>query len=147
MVRVKNRYIVAQLLFNAGSKEKLNDINARDIQMALREKISELYGDVGVGAFGNSTFVKFYESQHSKIFVVRTTRESQGEAHLALSCIAKIKDADLTVRSLVVHSCSRTCTAGLTTFITKYFDVTDLKGVCKDAVLPNILNNVMNVEL
>ncbi len=133
MVRVKNRYIIAQLMWNSGSKEKFDELLSRDIQSVLRDKIVELFGDVGVGEFGNSTLVKYFESQYSKILVIRTTRESQQNAHLALSCITKIKEIDVTLRSISVHSCPRTCAESLKTLLGVYFEKTELKAVADKA--------------
>jgi RNase P/RNase MRP subunit POP5 len=147
MVRLKNRFIIAQLVYNTGSKDKFNEISSRDVQVVLKEKIIELYGDIGVGEFGNSTLVRYFEIGHSKIIVIRTTREAQSEAHLAMSCVVKIKDVDVTLRSLSIHSCPRTCMDGLKTVLGVYFDNNDLKGVDKDDTLQLILDNLSTVDL
>ncbi len=147
MVRLKNRFIVGQVVWNNGSKDKFSDICLKDIQLALRDKIIELFGDVGVGEFGNSTTVKFLDSEFSKIFVFRTTRDCQSNAHFALSCITKLKDVDVTLRSLSVHSCPRTCVEGLKTVFGVFFANTTLKNIDREAAENKLVNMLTTVEL
>lgn len=107
MVRIKNRYIIAQFLpTKTTTSIKFATL---DIQIALRDKISELYGDCGAGTFGNNTYVKFHEDALSNIFIVRTSREDEAKVHFALNCIAKIKEEAIVIRTLSVKSTSRTC--------------------------------------
>ena len=43
-------------------------------QSSLRDKIKELFGEVGAGHIGSSTMVRFMDGEYHKIVVVRTTR-------------------------------------------------------------------------
>ena len=51
MVRLKHRYIIAQILPAVSVKysaiHKFHPVTARDIQASLRSAIQELYGDIG----------------------------------------------------------------------------------------------------
>ena len=147
MVRLKNRFLICQLMLNGGSKEKFNDLAAKDIQLALRDKISELFGDFGAGEFGSSTQVKIFESQFTKFVVIRTTRDNQHEAHLAVSSISRMKDVDITLRSLAVHSCPRTCLKSLKDLLSTYFTGIDLKDVDKAVAENTIVKMFDTVEL
>lgn len=107
MVRIKNRYILAQFMPTKATSS-LN-FSTLEIQNALREKIQELYGEIGVGTFGNNTFVKYHEDNLSNIFIVRTSRDDQQKVQLALNCLGKIKEDTFVIRTLSVKSCARTC--------------------------------------
>lgn len=116
MVRIKNRFILAEIMLPPSlgrkSQEAHIHLSVKDIQNAIREKIKELYGDIGVGDLGNSTVVKYFDRELSHIFILRTLRENQIKVHFAISCINKIKDVDLTIRTIVIKSCPRTCQEG-----------------------------------
>lgn len=129
MVRIKNRFIIVQLLENintASYGKKLNPSNsnnsstssgnevlAKDIQSSVRDKIQELFGDIGAGEFGEMTFVRFYDPQISNIVVLRTPRGAEKNVMFALSSISKIKARELTFRTVSLHGCSRTCIKSL----------------------------------
>ena len=147
MVRIKNRYIVAQLLWNSGPKEKFNEIGVKELQVLLREKIIELYGDIGAGEFGNSTLIKYFEAEHSKIMVVKTTRDGEHNVRFALSSMNKVKDVDLCVRSLTVKSCSRTCNEALKECLRVYFEKAGSKIVDNEQQLAAVYDSLAVVEL
>ena len=66
MVRIKHRYIIAQMLFDPTNAAKVVEyVSSRDILSILREKISGLFGDVGAGEFGASLALKFHDSGDS----------------------------------------------------------------------------------
>ena len=104
MVRLKNRYLVCQALPNISSKvQSRNSLSARDIQAKLREIIQELYGDVGLGEFGQATYVRYFDPKYSNICVVKTTREAQTKVHFALSCITVVAEINVIFRSLLIE--------------------------------------------
>jgi RNase P/RNase MRP subunit POP5 len=118
MVRLKNRYIIAQAVNSYG---KNYEIGSNDIQTSLREKIRELFGDIGFGEYGNNTYVRFFDPK-SKIFVVRTTRDGESNTHLSMSCVTKVKELSFVLRSLNVKSCTRTCIATLQNILLIYYN-------------------------
>jgi RNase P/RNase MRP subunit POP5 len=127
MVRVKYRYIVCQIMFNDASNNASKrfekgggEIFAKDIQLAIRESIQEVYGDSGMGEFGDTTFVKFFDSENSHMAVIRTSRGSERNVMFCLSCVCKIKSSDLVFRTLSVNSCSRTCIKSLRRVVKLY---------------------------
>lgn len=109
-------------MWNSGSKEKFNEIGVKELQVLLREKIVELYGDIGFGEFGNSSIIKFFDIEYSKILVVKTTRDGEHDVRFALSCMNKVKEVDICIRSLTIKSCSRTCTEAVRECLRVYFE-------------------------
>lgn len=109
MVRLKHRWIVGQILYENTST---GEVTASEIQIALREKIQILFGDVGAGSFGNSTMVRFFDKETS-IFVVRTTREACKDVWFAMSCISCIQKLNIIIRVIRVSGSVRTCAKSL----------------------------------
>ena len=107
MVRLKHRYVVAQLLLDPSLGEP-EELSGRDVISAVREQLQLLYGDMGAGEFGGNTLLKFYDA-NTQMFVVRTAREAEHQVRLALSTVTQIKQNSLVVRSLGVAGSSRTC--------------------------------------
>lgn len=147
MVRIKNRYIVAQLLWNSGPKEKFNEIGIKDLQVLLREKIIELYGDVGVGEFGSSSIIKFFDIEHSKILVLKTTRDGEHDVRFVLSCMTKVKEVEICIRSLTIKSCTRTCTEALKECLRVYFEKAGAKIEDNERKLNALYDSLAIVEL
>jgi RNase P/RNase MRP subunit POP5 len=128
MVRIKNRYIIGQIMLPSQKKKggELIDskplILMKDLQSSLKDKVAELFGEIGAGEFGNSTVIKYFDSENSLVFVVRMPRESEQQVHMAISCVTAIRDkTDLVLRSLHVKSCPRTCTAALKETMIVYY--------------------------
>jgi len=117
MVRIKHRYILAQVLLDpAAAPASIGDITAHDIISTLREKISSLYGDVGAGDFGSSVAVKYFDQAAAPaaerctyIFVLRCAREAEQQVRFALCTVSSIKRTALILRTLGVAGSSRTC--------------------------------------
>lgn len=139
MVRLKHRYITAQILPNertfSSSSSSGDSLNQNMLQSTLRDKIRNLFGDVGSGDFGGSTYVRFFDSEYSQIMVIRTTREGESNVHFALSCITKIESSNakggsntdsindsFIIRTLCVNSCVRTCMKSLRETFKVYLD-------------------------
>lgn len=113
-MRIKNRYIIAQHISTGPHQASITQLEQSNLQMkdfhtALKAKITELFGEIGSGEFGNNTMVKYYDSSYTRLLVVRTSRKDEEKVLLALSCLTKVRDVDVVVRSLRVSSCSRTC--------------------------------------
>ena len=109
MVRVKYRFIIAQLLpVSANLKEKIHSHRIRELQQAIKDKIQELYGDIGSGEIGQVTSVKYFENLYTHIFVVKTLRELESRVEFALSCINRLDQQNLVIRTIVSQGCERT---------------------------------------
>ena len=106
MVRFKNRWLVAQILFE--SDELICSFTANEISSAIREKIQMLFGDVGVGNFGSSAVI-FYDSVFN-VFVFRTTRDALNDAWFSISCTSTIRKVPMVIRVLNTAGSARTCT-------------------------------------
>ena len=121
MVRVKHRYLIAHYLPNTPTASlPAAGIKSRDIQQSLRDKIQELYGDMGSGEYGQNTMVK-YVDEVSHVCVIRMPKEAQIQVHFALSCLQKVKDADVIFHSVAIKSCSRTCMQALGEVLTRVY--------------------------
>ncbi len=109
MVRVKYRFIIAQLLpVSANLNEKIHSHRIRELQQAIKDKIQELYGDIGSGEIGQVTSVKYFENLYTHIFVVKTLRELESRVEFALSCINRLDQQNLVIRTIVSQGCERT---------------------------------------
>jgi RNase P/RNase MRP subunit POP5 len=150
MVRLKHRYIIAQTVLGPTAKLQGNlMLTSREIQSELRSKIHELYGDVGLGEFGQATYVRYLDGKYSSIFVVKTTREAQIKVHFALSCLSELAGVQLCIRTLSVSSCPRTCTQALTELFSAYFQhCTDNLSVTERVVAEEVVRkNISGLEL
>eukprot|EP01038_Epipyxis_sp_PR26KG_P008278 gene8278-11206_t len=154
MVRIKNRFLTCQLLLNypQGSDPSRNlttaaqYISIRDIHDGIKEKIKELFGEIGLSGFGGNNFIRYFDQEYgSYIFIIRTSREYLNQMWLALSCVTKVNNQDIVIRSLAVNSCVRTCTIKIREILTTYFDnssnVTTTANN-KNAVLNRIIANI-----
>jgi RNase P/RNase MRP subunit POP5 len=127
MVRLKHRYLIAQILplyqrssGTDGSNQKIISINR--ILELVRQKILELYGEMGIGDFGQQLVIKYYEHEYSRILVIKVPRGCQKHVQLALSCISTVDDVPLIIRTLHTSSCPRTCLGKLTPLIKRYVE-------------------------
>jgi len=110
MVRIKHRYIIAQLLSNGDDENVFKNISLQDILTACREKLSELYGDISVGLYGKNMTIKYFDSSmESYIFILRVPREAENQARLSLACVNHIKKIACITRTLGVTGSERTC--------------------------------------
>lgn len=108
MVRLKHRYIIGQVLLD-GLHEVSLTFSAKDISIAIKDKILALYGDIGAGNFGNSLSIRFNESKYSRVFVLRCPREFEMETRFAMSCVTQIKSHSVSFRTIEIAGCERTC--------------------------------------
>ena len=105
MVRIKHRYIIAQVLVEARYPSEFSN---KDIIVSIREKIQMLSGDLGSGSFGNNSTIRLYDDT-SKIFVLRVPREAELEVRLATCSVTSVKKSNAIIRVLAVAGCIRTC--------------------------------------
>lgn len=115
MVRLKNRFIIAQVIENNGQSIVKNDLNfgSNDIHLLLKEQIKELFGDVGLGEIGQRTAVKYFDVKYSRLLLLKTTRDAESKVRFALSNVSRIRDQSITIRSLSVNSTPRTTLTSL----------------------------------
>jgi RNase P/RNase MRP subunit POP5 len=105
MVRIKHRYVIAQALHES---EPAEELTGRELILVIREKLQLLYGDMGAGEFGGNTTIKFFDG-NTQIYVLRTAREAEHSARLAMSTVTQVKGSPLVLRTLSVAGCGRTC--------------------------------------
>jgi RNase P/RNase MRP subunit POP5 len=150
MVRLKHRYIIAQVLPDTSSRfvQGKTSVTSRDIQSVVRDKIQELYGDVGLGEFGQASYIKYYDAKYSNIFVIKTTREAQVKVHFALSCIAEVSEVHLMIRSLSVNSCPRTCMESLKKLFESHFQAAEFTTELERMAATQVVDkNLSSLEL
>jgi RNase P/RNase MRP subunit POP5 len=111
MVRVKYRYIIGQVMMDPSVKHP-EDVSGRSLLSVVREKIAQLYGEVGNAQLGSTLVLKLYDGEKgTEIFIFRCLREAEEGVRYALSTISIIKRAVLILRTLAVCGSSRTCMA------------------------------------
>lgn len=122
-MRLKNRYLIAQLIEENDSKgESAVSLSSNDIIGAIRDSIQNIYGDIGAGLYGMSATIRYFDSESSrKIFVLRVQREFYRQVWFAMSCISSIKRVFLSIRMLTVAGCGRTCTAKIIGIMDRLF--------------------------
>jgi hypothetical protein len=112
-----------------------------------QEKISQLFGDCGLGFFGSTTQLKHFDSERG-LFVLRAPRDSFSEVHFALTSICEVKKKPIVTRVLSVSSCNRTCREKLIQTYTTYVELDDsLLKAHKDQLWPNLLQRISTVDL
>ena len=113
MVRLKHRYLIGQVIddssiFSVDAAHQ-SVITSRDIQSTFADTICKLYGDVGSGAFGSSTAVKYFD-QNLNVYVIRTSRDHLTQVQFALTCMTSAKKtSNLIFQTLAVAGSARTC--------------------------------------
>jgi RNase P/RNase MRP subunit POP5 len=120
-MRIKHRYLISQILVEKNSNKIISkELTNQDIIFIIKEKIKELFGDVGFGSFGKILSLKFFDPQ-TNIFVIRIPREFEMSLRYTLICLSQIKSFTCMVRTLEVCGSSRTCVDKLkNTFIILY---------------------------
>ena len=144
-MRLKRRYIICQALAQEESDPASGEeYNARDLQNAIKEKVENLFGDIGLGSFGTSSMITVFDIK-TKIFVVRTPREAETNVRLALACITMVKAKSLILRTLGVAGCARSCIEKLrVTFNTQVLNsnVSDALKKERNLFYTNLLGNL-----
>jgi len=122
-------------------------VGEADLQSIIKDKISQLFGDCGLGLFGSTTRVRLFDSERL-IFVLRAPRESFNEVFFALTSICDIKKKPIVTRVLSVCSCVRTCRDKLTQVYATYTELDDsLSQSEKDDSYASILNRISATDL
>ena len=127
MVRLKQRYIIGQVMFDPSAKHR-EEVTSRSLLSAIREKIGQFYGEVGTAQLSTSMVVKFHDGEcdsgghGTQLFIIRCAREAEQSIRFAMSAITFIKRCTLILRSLSVSGSSRTCISTTEDIITKAID-------------------------
>lgn len=126
MVRLKHRYIICQVIseptFNNNNNistltnfdnEIINkqDYNTREIQSMIKEKIHIMWGDYG-SMYSSGIAIKFYD-EHTKIFILRISREAETEVRFSLSLITTLRKTNVIVRTLAISGSRTKCLENL----------------------------------
>jgi RNase P/RNase MRP subunit POP5 len=113
----------------------------------MQEKMSQLFGDCGLGLFGSVTHVKFFDSERL-IFIIRAPRDSFNEVHFALTSICEMKKKSMVARVLSVCSCNRTCREKIKQLYFTYIELdSGLSQTQKDQHHATTLNRISSVDL
>lgn len=149
MVRVKYRFLICQLLpaYYLDKDKNISGVKLKDLQQSIKDKIQELYGDIGVGEVGQATTVKYLESQFCHIFIVKTLRELENQVLFTLSCINKIKDVDVVIRTVTTRSCERTAVEDVKNIFQKAFAHVEIGEGDRTRMLDDVLKIVDIISL
>lgn len=99
MVRVKRRYIVFEVIPNDPKCHRLT-LSEKDIIDAIRQSVSQLYGDFGLASVQQTTQLKRF-SPATRTGVVATKRVNYGLTLTALPLIRRVRQTDCIFR--VIH--------------------------------------------
>ena len=71
MVRIKQRYILGELVFEDGNMLDLNQLTQRKVLENFRRSVHELYGDIGMAKIQPNFFSKFVISiKYSRVLTL-----------------------------------------------------------------------------
>jgi ribonuclease P/MRP protein subunit POP5 len=123
LMRLKHRYLIAQILSNeAKDFDDSSSITSKEIISAIRDSIQELYGDVGMGTFGVSAIIKYFDPNATRrVFIVRVNREFITQVWYAISITSAIKKYACTLRCLCVAGSLRTCSKKALSLMSEHF--------------------------
>jgi len=105
-MRFKNRYILAEFIFDDGQVDQ--SLTTSHIFKQLREQIELEFGDVGAGLVQHSLNVKYY-NPITGLAIVRVIREYLHLAKHALLNLNAVRDRTVVVRTLHVAGTIRRC--------------------------------------
>jgi RNase P/RNase MRP subunit POP5 len=107
-MRLKHRYIIAQILLNSNYKQN-EQITTRDLINAFRDKATTLFGEVGAGEFANHANIKFFDDECLNVFIMRVARDAEVNACFAFTCITAVNTVNVTIRVLNISSTVANC--------------------------------------
>ena len=118
-----------------------------DVCVCMQEKISQLFGDCGLGLFGSVTHVKFFDTDRL-LFIIRAPRDSFSEVHFALTSICDIKKKSIVPRVLCVCSCNRTCREKMLQLYARFIEFdSSISQSEKDQQQTATLSRISSVDL
>ncbi|EIM20680.1 hypothetical protein WALSEDRAFT_69607 [Wallemia mellicola CBS 633.66] len=111
MVRFKNRWIIAEIIFpdsppfeDSPNTEKRLD--GKQILQSIRRNIAHNFGDHGAGSVANSLSLK-YHSAITRLCIFRIAREYKDMLHAALTLTTSLSEYDVCIRVLHVSGTIR----------------------------------------
>ena len=105
MVRVKQRYILGELIFDNESIDNnvklVNIMGQKELQDHFKQEVSDLYGDLGHAKIAGNFMMKFWNVE-TKVFILRVGRENEQMVTSALALMNQLKNLPCRVRILHV---------------------------------------------
>eukprot|EP00727_Mastigamoeba_balamuthi_P012617 m51a1_g7979 hypothetical protein (149) ;mRNA; f:48341-49283 len=143
MVRVKNRYALARVVWDAapgGSHERLG-VDA--LRLAVFQALDENYGPLGRGRILQAFSIKYFSAQ-TGVFVIRSPRAFEGTLLSALVFVRAVGGTAATVRVLHRGGTVKSCVdaglahdrALLARFAAEHAVASPLLGPLAPAVVP-----------
>lgn len=77
--------------------------------------------------------------------MIRTTRDNAAECQLAASSVQVLAKINVTLRSLQITSCTRTCIKALIEIINTALDCDNLDDSIRDAMRTRYLADIQNI--
>ena len=138
-MRLKIRFLICEAMYEGSSGS--SSLSCGDIQIALRDSILRLYGEVGSGEFGTGVRVIFFDGA-TRILAIRSNRDAISKVRFALTSMNAIKGKSVAFQTLTVAGSSRTCYTKLKDWIKEYFrtkeESTEMKGQALGEVLAKV---------
>ncbi|GLI70034.1 hypothetical protein VaNZ11_014772 [Volvox africanus] len=106
MVRFKNRYLLAEVAWNGGTIDA--SYNEQMLLQALRENLSQNFGDYGLGTNLAGLLVKYF-NPYTGLAIVRCGTSEVQRVVTALAFTTKIKQRSACVRVLRVTGALSAC--------------------------------------
>ena len=149
MVRIKHRYLTAQIL---SSDILPTRISSHDILAMLREKIQELYGDVGSGNFGRNINLRYYGMEYNMhVFVIRCPRDFEQDLRFTmaccntLSCKTEKSKLNCLLRLIEISGSSRSCKDKLTKLYIDIIKIFNFSNAEHDNSAAN--NEILRIQI
>ncbi|XP_069118549.1 ribonuclease P/MRP protein subunit POP5-like [Argopecten irradians] len=107
MVRLKNRYLVCEVVYT-GSRKKVSSFSEYDLHLCIRNAVQQSYGDYGRGVLRTSLSVKHW-NRATNIVLIRAKRGAHTMVQAALTFIKTIAGTDAFFSTLHIGGTIRSC--------------------------------------
>ena len=93
MVRIKQRYILGELIFANGNLVDAKSLTQKKLQEYFRVAVQDAFGDVGIAQVQPNFIVKFWNVT-TRIFILRVGRENIDTAVNSLVLMTEMREYD-----------------------------------------------------
>ena len=93
MVRIKQRYILGELIFENGKLVDANKFTSKRLQEAFRCAVQDSFGDLGIAQLQANFLIKFWNPT-TRIFILRVGRENLDTAVNSLTMMSEMFEYD-----------------------------------------------------
>lgn len=109
MVRIKQRYLVTEILFPNGPVSQRNlQLTSKELHHCLRDHVVHYFGDYMAGTLHRPLAVKYLNWQ-TRVAIIRTSRGTELQLTQALSLLRKIESNVVTLNTIHIGGTLRSC--------------------------------------